>query len=184
MNRGADEVVFKEGDQARELYVLLMGEVEVFKVLKRGAEARLATLSPGHWFGEMSVLDAHPRSASVRALEPCRLLVVTARDLDALYRRDLKSYTLLVLNIARELARRLRLVDELVADFVGNIRTSTSATVKGKLQSPQRVDASTEASTGALASRLASLASGNLRSSVDESASPLFSGAASFASPG
>ena len=122
LNRGADEVVFKEGDQARELYVLLRGEVEVFKVLKRGAEARLATLSPGHWFGEMSVLDAHPRSASVRALEPCRLLVVTARDLDALYRRDLKSYTLLVLNIARELARRLRLVDELVADFVGNIR--------------------------------------------------------------
>jgi CRP/FNR family cyclic AMP-dependent transcriptional regulator len=122
LNRGADELIFKEGDQARELYVLLCGEVEVFKVLKRGAEARLATLSPGHWFGEMSVLDAHPRSASVRALEPCRLLVVTARDLDALYRRDLKSYTLMVLNIARELARRLRLVDELVADFVGNVR--------------------------------------------------------------
>jgi CRP-like cAMP-binding protein len=122
LHRGSDEIIFREGDQAREFYVLLRGEVEVFKVLKRGAEARLATLSPGHWFGEMSVLDVQPRSAGVRALVPCRLLVVTARDLDALYRRDLKSYTLLVLNVARELARRLRLVDALVADFIGSVR--------------------------------------------------------------
>lgn len=122
LKRGADEVIFRDGDQAREFYVLLRGEVEVFKALKGGAEARLATLSPGHWFGEMSVLDVHPRSASVRALSPCRLLVVTTRDLDALYRRDLKAYTLVVLNVARELARRLRLVDELVADFIGSVR--------------------------------------------------------------
>jgi hypothetical protein len=48
--------------------------------------------------------------------------VVTARDLDVLYRRDLRSYTLVVLNVARELARRLRVVDELVADFIGSVR--------------------------------------------------------------
>ena len=122
LKRGTDEMIFSEGDQAREFYVLLRGEVEIFKALKGGAEARLATLSPGHWFGEMSVLDVHPRSASVRALSSCRLLVMTARDLDALYRRDLKAYTLVVLNVARELARRLRLVDELVADFIGSVR--------------------------------------------------------------
>jgi CRP-like cAMP-binding protein len=122
LHRGADEVIFREGDAAREFFVILQGEVEVFKVLQRGAEARLATLTPGHWFGEMSVLDVQPRSASVRALVPCTLLVVTARDLDALYRRDLKSYTLVVLNVARELARRLRVVDELVADFIGSVR--------------------------------------------------------------
>jgi len=120
-NRGADELIFSEGAEAHEFYVLLRGEVEVFKVLKAGAEARLATLTPGHWFGEMSVFDVQRRSASVRTLVPCRFLVVTARDLDALYRRDLKSYTLLVLNITRELARRLRLVDELVADFIGKV---------------------------------------------------------------
>jgi CRP/FNR family transcriptional regulator, cyclic AMP receptor protein len=51
----------------------------------------------------------------------CRLLVVTSRDLDTLYRRDLKSYTLVVLNVARELARRLRLVDDLMADFIGKV---------------------------------------------------------------
>jgi CRP-like cAMP-binding protein len=122
LTASAGQLIFAENDVAREFYVLLRGEVEVFKVQARGAEARLATLSAGHWFGEMSVLDVRPRSASVRAMTPCKLLVVTARDLDALYRRDLKSYTLLVLNVARELARRLRLVDELVADFIGNVR--------------------------------------------------------------
>jgi CRP-like cAMP-binding protein len=96
--------------------------VEVFKTLRCGTEARIAILSAGQWFGEMSVLDVRPRSASVRALSPCVLLVVTARDLDALYRRDLRSYTLLVLNVARELARRLRLVDEMVADFIAHVR--------------------------------------------------------------
>src|SRR5262245_58936747 len=68
LQRRANEIVFDEGDPAREFYVILQGEVEVFKVLERGAEARLATLTPGHWFGEMSVLDVQPRSASVRAL--------------------------------------------------------------------------------------------------------------------
>jgi len=120
-NRGAAEVIFTEGAEAREFYVLLRGEVEIFKTLKTGAEARLSTLSNGHWFGEMSVFDAARRSAGVRTLVPCRLLVVTARDLDVLYRRDLKSYTLLVLNVTRELARRLRLVDTLVADFIGQV---------------------------------------------------------------
>jgi CRP/FNR family cyclic AMP-dependent transcriptional regulator len=122
LSRGPDEIVFSEGDEAREFYVLLRGEVEIYKVLKRSVEARLATLTAGHWFGEMSVLDVTRRSAGVRTLSSCRLLVITARDLDALYRRDLKSYTLFELNVARELARRLRLVDELLADFIGNVR--------------------------------------------------------------
>lgn len=121
MNRDGEELVFAEGAEAREFYVLLRGEVEVFKALKVGGEARLATLTPGHWFGEMSVFDVQRRSASVRTLGPCRFLVVTARDLDTLYRRDIKSYTLLVLNVTRELARRLRIVDELVADFIGRV---------------------------------------------------------------
>jgi len=121
LDRNAEELIFSEGAEAREFYVLLRGEVEIFKVLKTGAEVRIAMLSPGHWFGEMSVFDVQHRSASVRTLMPCRFLVVTARDLDALYRRDLKAYTLLVLNVTRELARRLRLVDELVADFIGRV---------------------------------------------------------------
>ncbi|WP_437763442.1 cyclic nucleotide-binding domain-containing protein [Sorangium sp. So ce281] len=114
-------VAFREGDSGREMFVLLSGEMEVLKRSKRDVEARVAVLGPNDWFGEMSILDVMPRSATVRAIAPSRLLRVTAHDLDALYRRDLKSYTLLVLNIAREMSRRLRVADSLLAELVANM---------------------------------------------------------------
>ncbi|WP_437937069.1 cyclic nucleotide-binding domain-containing protein [Sorangium sp. So ce341] len=114
-------VAFREGDSGREMFVLLAGEMEVLKRSKRDVEARVAVLGPSDWFGEMSILDVMPRSATVRAIAPSRLMRVTAHDLDALYRRDLKSYTLLVLNIAREMSRRLRVADSLLAELVANM---------------------------------------------------------------
>lgn len=115
------DVIFREGEQARELFVLLSGEMEVQKRSRRGVDVRLALLGPGDWFGEMSVLDVQPRSATVRALAPSRLLVLRAQDLDGLYRRNLKAYSLLVLNIAREISRRLRVADGILADLVVSV---------------------------------------------------------------
>jgi CRP-like cAMP-binding protein len=112
---------FREGENGRDMFVLLDGEMEVLKHSKRNTEARVAILGPGDWFGEMSILDVMPRSATVRALAPSRLLRITAHDLDTLYRRDLKSYSLVVLNIAREMSRRLRVADGLLAELVANM---------------------------------------------------------------
>ncbi|MDI1480500.1 cyclic nucleotide-binding domain-containing protein [Polyangium sp. y55x31] len=114
-------VVFREGDSGREMFVLLDGEMEVLKQSKRKHETRVAVLGPGDWFGEMSILDVLPRSATVRAVAPSRLLRITAHDLDSLYRRDLRAYSLLVLNIAREMSRRLRVCDNLLAELVANV---------------------------------------------------------------
>jgi CRP/FNR family transcriptional regulator, cyclic AMP receptor protein len=69
----------------------------------------------------MSMIDLQARSASVRAIAPSRLLKITSEDMDALYRADLKSYTLIVLNIARDLSRRLRVADGILADFTVNL---------------------------------------------------------------
>jgi CRP-like cAMP-binding protein len=115
------DVVFHEGESARELFVVINGEFEVLKRSKRGIEARVAILGMGDWFGEMSIVDAQPRSASVRALAQSKLLVVSSADLEALYRRDVKAYALLVLNVARELSRRLRVADGVLADLVTNL---------------------------------------------------------------
>ena len=120
----AGDVVFREGDEARDMFVLVSGEMEVLKRSKRGIEARVALLGPGDWFGEMSIVDVQPRSATVRALAPSRLLRITAGDLDALYRLDLKSYALIVLNMARELSRRLRVADGILADLIANVLDS------------------------------------------------------------
>jgi len=81
----------------------------------------VALLGPSDWFGEMSIVDIQPRSATVRALAPSRLLRITAADLDALYRYDLRSYSLIVLNLARELSRRLRVADGILADLISNV---------------------------------------------------------------
>src|SRR3954462_13429198 len=113
--------IFKEGDPAREMYVVLDGELEVVKKSRRGRETRVAILGPNDGFGEMSIIDMQPRSATVRALGPTRLLRISTEEMDALYRYDLKSYPLIVLNIARDLSRRLRVTDGLLAYFTANV---------------------------------------------------------------
>ena len=115
------EMIFREGDEGNAMYVVLNGEMEVTKQSRNGVDARVAVLGPGDWFGEMSIVDVQPRSATVRALAPGRLLRITAGDLDALYRHDVKSYSLIVLNMARELSRRLRVADGILADLIANV---------------------------------------------------------------
>ncbi len=110
-------LVFRENERGREMFVLLGGEIEVMKQSKRDVPSRVAMLGPGDWFGEMSILDVMPRSATVRAIAHSRLLRISASDLESLYRRDTKSYALLVLNLAREMSRRLRVADALLAEM-------------------------------------------------------------------
>lgn len=119
----AGEFVMREGETARDMFVVLGGELEVVKKTPSGSEARFAMLGPGDWVGEMSILDVMPRSASVRALAPSMLVVISAGDLDKLYRRDVQSYAMVVMNIARELSRRLRVADGIVANVVATVWT-------------------------------------------------------------
>ncbi|HEV8551686.1 MAG TPA: cyclic nucleotide-binding domain-containing protein [Polyangiaceae bacterium] len=115
------EAIFREDDQPGAMYVVLAGEMEVTKRSRAGVDARVAVLGPGDWFGEMSIIDIQPRSATVRALAPSRLLRLTASEFDALYRHDVRSYALIVLNLARELSRRLRVADGILADLIANV---------------------------------------------------------------
>ena len=128
--------VVAEGDLAREMFIVREGELEVCKHVaarpladgwgsggkapgnSAGEPIRLAVLRAGDCMGEMSLIDIQPRSASVRTLGPASLLVLANADLAQLFRTDPESYTLLVLNIAREISRRLRRADELLAEMM------------------------------------------------------------------
>lgn len=121
------ETIFREGDEANAMYVVLAGEMEVTKKSRGAVDARVAVLGPGDWFGEMSIVDIQPRSATVRALAPGRLIRVSAADLDSLYRHDVRSYAIIVLNLARELSRRLRVADGILADLIANVMDSYMA---------------------------------------------------------
>jgi CRP-like cAMP-binding protein len=118
------ETIFREGEDGTTMYVVLAGEMEITKRSRGGVDARVAVLGPGDWFGEMSIVDIQPRSASVRALAPGRLVRISAADLDALYRHDVRSYAIIVLNLARELSRRLRVADGILADLIANVMDS------------------------------------------------------------
>ncbi len=113
--------VFREGEAGACMYVVIQGDVEVLKKSRGGIDARVAVLGPGDWFGEMSIIDVQPRSATVLTVSPSRLVKITAADLDRLYRADVKAYALIVQNIARELSRRLRVADGILADLIANV---------------------------------------------------------------
>ena len=109
----ADDFFFREGDQASGLYVLETGRVAVLKDW-RGKQFLLRYLGQGDCFGEMALMDLFPRSASVRAMEDCKAIELTAGDLYRLFERDAEQFALIQMNIGREISRRLRATDELL----------------------------------------------------------------------
>jgi CRP-like cAMP-binding protein len=106
-----DSFFFHEGEAAGSMFVLESGEVAVLKHWG-GQEHLLGRLRQGDCFGEMALLDLFPRSASVRALEPCTAIELSTASLYKLYETDLAQFALVQMNIARELSRRLRVADE------------------------------------------------------------------------
>ena len=106
-----------EGDLAKCVFVVCEGELEIRKRGTHGSELRLAVLHPGDCVGEMSLIDIQPRSATVQALCPSVLYRLDHADIARLYQSHPEVYTLLVLNIAREISRRLRRADQLLADI-------------------------------------------------------------------
>jgi CRP-like cAMP-binding protein len=105
------DLFFHEGDRADSMFVLETGRVSIFRRIY-DQELFLRELGAGDCFGELALMDLLPRSASVRALEDCRALQLSSATLLTLYRRHPEQFTLIYMNIGREIARRLRVADE------------------------------------------------------------------------
>jgi CRP/FNR family cyclic AMP-dependent transcriptional regulator len=123
------EYIVTEGQEGDRLFFLCAGSVSVLKADADTGSAltHLATLRVGDTFGEMEILDIQPRCASVKALESVQVLILTCHDLYAIYKADIKAYSLIVLNLARELSRRLRKSDALIASALyASQRVATS----------------------------------------------------------
>ncbi|MEZ0391604.1 MAG: cyclic nucleotide-binding domain-containing protein [Pseudobdellovibrionaceae bacterium] len=81
------DVIFSEGDEGREMYVVTEGEVVVSKKTSQG-EITLAVLKKGEFVGEMSLLESLPRSATARAKGRTKLLVIQPGGFLLKIRRD------------------------------------------------------------------------------------------------
>jgi CRP/FNR family cyclic AMP-dependent transcriptional regulator len=100
--------IVAEGETSQAFYLLLSGRAKVQRSDSEGKEVILAILGPGEFFGEMSLIDDAPRSASVITIEPCDFIAVNKESFKAM----LASSTDMCLAIMRGIVRRLREADK------------------------------------------------------------------------
>lgn len=104
---------FKEDDDADCFFVLEKGHAIVIKE-HMNHEYYLKKFSPGDCFGEMALIDLSPRSASVKATEQCRAIKLTIQIISDIYDTDIEQFTMIQMNMGREVSRRLRETDKLL----------------------------------------------------------------------
>lgn len=104
--------VFEEGDAGDRFYLILDGAVRISRFVPGMGEEALAVLRTGAYFGEMSLIDEAPRSATAIAHESLRLFVVNRRDLEDLLFVDRDLAYELLWNFVRTLSRRLRATND------------------------------------------------------------------------
>ncbi len=117
------ELIARQGDIGSVMYIVGQGECEVVVDMGPGADPLvLATVGLGACLGEMALIEIKPRSASIRAAGNCGLFQLTNSDFLHLYEWNLHTYTLMVLNVARELSRRLRRSNHVITACARSLR--------------------------------------------------------------
>lgn len=102
--------IIDEGKPNDSIYFILEGQVEVLK-----AGLRLLTIGEGETFGEMELLDVMPSVATIKALTPTHVAIISNRALRGIFHEDSRIFAIMMMNLARDLSRRLRHMDEVAA---------------------------------------------------------------------
>jgi CRP-like cAMP-binding protein len=137
VERFADgEVIIREGDAGREMYVIQRGSVEVLRSIG-GRTVVFATLERGGFFGEDgALLESEPRNATVRAIGDVDLLVIGPGALLLKIRRD----PTFAFELLQHMSQRLRNLDEQLIGVLNEANLSTTAELrsilKAKINSP------------------------------------------------
>jgi CRP-like cAMP-binding protein len=107
-------VIVSQEERGDSLFVLVRGKVKVVLYGDSGREIILEIFkAPGDFFGEMSLLDNEPRSATVIADEASRLLVLSRRD----FQSHIEAHPRTALRVLTELSRRLRRADAVIGNL-------------------------------------------------------------------
>ena len=102
--------IIAEGSQNCKIYFILEGRVAA---VRNGII--LQEIDEGAFFGEMEVLDVNPSAATVTSLAHTRVMVLSIDALGEIYESDLKTYSFIIMNLARDLSRKLRRLDSMLA---------------------------------------------------------------------
>ncbi|MDQ4028925.1 MAG: Crp/Fnr family transcriptional regulator [Actinomycetota bacterium] len=107
-------LICHQGDLGEALFIIVEGHVKVFVTSEEGDEMVLVTLGPSEVFGELSLMDGGPRSASAEALEPTKLLAIGRGPLLEVLRHRPEATDALL----RSLGAVVRRLTEQAADLV------------------------------------------------------------------
>jgi CRP-like cAMP-binding protein len=122
----AGRLVFKEGEPADSMYVVLAGSVKIY-LQSGGKETVLDTKRAGEYFGEM-MLDYRPRSASIMTLEDSQFAVISRDDFQGFLRQHPQAAEQVILNLIRitrgmnQRARPRASLAERVRDYMGALK--------------------------------------------------------------
>ncbi|MDD5674706.1 MAG: Crp/Fnr family transcriptional regulator, partial [Chitinivibrionales bacterium] len=108
----------REGTPASDIEVIVKGRVVVF-LERSGRVLNITEFGQGDCVGEISVIGILNHTASVKALEPTTVLVFAKQLLMDIFHTDPRLFSLVILNIARELARRLHHTNEILLNYSG-----------------------------------------------------------------
>lgn len=99
-----DDLIFRQGDESRQVYFVLKGKVRVYRISPSGSETSIDIFSMHDVLGELSALDNQPRSATAKAITTVSLLSMAQES----FTHHLESTPGLALGLARVLSRKLR----------------------------------------------------------------------------
>ena len=102
-----DDFIITEGKSNDKIFFIVEGQAAVLK-----KDIILSRFCEGEAFGEMEILDVMPAAASIKAFSPVTALTISNKSLREIYKRDITVFTLVLMNLARDLVRRLRKMDE------------------------------------------------------------------------
>ncbi len=113
-----DTKVVEEGAREAHLCLIARGKVTIYKASSDGDPKRIATNGVGRTFGEMSLVDGEPRSASVVAEEPTVLLMLTKESFTRMTEEAPRLAVKILLKIAKLTSQRLRQTSGVLVDHL------------------------------------------------------------------
>lgn len=115
----AGTVLFHEGDEGREMYVIQSGEVEICRHIKDENRV-LAVLPAGEFFGEMSIVNNRPRSATAIVRRQSRLLVIDEHTFEAMIRGKAEIAVRMIKTLSSRLERANQQIELLLLKDVNH----------------------------------------------------------------
>jgi CRP-like cAMP-binding protein len=106
------ELLFKEKDETKGLWLILSGKIEISRVTADGWRQTLVVLPSGHFFGELSILENRQHVASAAALEDTELLLIPKEDFEKMMDEECTLALCIVKKIAIAMSKNLRRMND------------------------------------------------------------------------